>query len=106
MQGRGIRKERETIVNFNEEDATATIWTASAVVYKRLLKRLGRTYVTEDGDRHAVFTFPKRLARLPIASKPMSKAQQAVLDRARALRPEGKTANRGISGETDGNVGE
>jgi hypothetical protein len=29
MKGEGPKRERETIINFNEEDETATLWTAS-----------------------------------------------------------------------------
>ena len=58
MKASGPRQERETVINFNDEEDTATVWTASDKVYRRLLKRLGRAYLTEDGDRHAVFTFP------------------------------------------------
>ena len=65
MKASGPRFERETIINFNEEDATASIWTASDKVYRRLMKRLGRAYLTEDGERHAVFTFPSNFLGLP-----------------------------------------
>lgn len=43
MQGKSIRGERETIINFNEEDATASVWTASETVYRHLMK-LGYDY--------------------------------------------------------------
>jgi hypothetical protein len=65
MKGKGLRVERETVINFNEEEGTACIWTASETVYRRLLKRLGRAYLTEDGERHAVFTFPAEFLQLP-----------------------------------------
>src|SRR5262245_22254397 len=65
MKGSGPKHERETTINFNEEEDIATIWTASLIVYQRLLKRLGRAYLTEDGERHAVFSFPKVLIVLP-----------------------------------------
>ena len=67
MKGKGPRSERETIINFNEEEDKATIWTASDAVYRRLLRRLGTGYLTEDGERHAVFTFPAEWAVLPRA---------------------------------------
>ena len=38
MKGKGPKHERETIINFNEEDDTASIWTATEVVYRRLMK--------------------------------------------------------------------
>lgn len=53
MTPKGPRSERETVINFNEEDETATIWTASGVIHQRLMKRLGRTYLTQDGERHS-----------------------------------------------------
>jgi hypothetical protein len=65
MIGSGPRQERETIINFNEENAEASIWTASTIVYKQLLKRLGSDYLTEDGERHAIFSFPKKFLLLP-----------------------------------------
>jgi hypothetical protein len=65
MKGSGQRCERETIINFNEEEDTASIWTAGDIVYRRLLKRLGRAYLTEDGERHAIFTFPRNFLDLP-----------------------------------------
>ena len=65
MKGHGPKHERETIINFNDEDARTTVWTASDMVYRRLLKRLGRAYLTEDGERHAVFTFPSNFLDLP-----------------------------------------
>jgi len=75
MKGKGLRRERETIINFNEEEETASIWTASETVYRRLLKRLGRQYLTEDGERHAEFKFPKQLI-----SRPRVKAKRVLTD--------------------------
>lgn len=76
MTPKGPRSERETVIRFDDDDGTATIWTASGVVYRKLLKRLGRSYLTEDGERHAVFTLPKRAVRLPIAGKPIPRANE------------------------------
>jgi hypothetical protein len=58
MKGKGLRQERETIINFNEESDIASIWTASKIVCRRL-KKLG--YVSlQDNERSAVFEMPKR----------------------------------------------
>jgi hypothetical protein len=65
MKGKGPRIERETVINFNEEEKTTWIWTASEPVYRKLLKRLGSEYMTEDGERHAVFVFPSNFLSLP-----------------------------------------
>ena|SRR5215831_7833847 len=67
MKGKGPRIERETVINFNEEEDVAWVWTASEAVYRRLLKRLGRAYLTEDAERHAEFKFPKQFISLPRA---------------------------------------
>jgi hypothetical protein len=53
MTPKGPRSERETVINFNEEEETATIWTASGPMDKRL-RKLGLE-VIEEGDRHTVF---------------------------------------------------
>jgi hypothetical protein len=79
MKGKGPRSERETVIRFDEEEDTASIWTASDTVYRRLMKRLGRQHLTEDGERHAVFTFPKELISLPRAKakRVLTEAQRA-----------------------------
>lgn len=69
MKASGPREERETIINLNEADDMASIWTASDVIYRRLLKRLGRAYLTEDGERHAIFEFPSSFITLPRAKE-------------------------------------
>jgi len=51
MKGKGPKHERETVITFNEEESTASIWTASQAVYRRL-KKAG--YVpAQDGERSA-----------------------------------------------------
>lgn len=74
MKGKGARLERETIINFNEVDETASIWTASEVVYRKLVKR-GYT-PREDEERHAVFEMPKRDIKLPRPKRQMTDAQR------------------------------
>jgi hypothetical protein len=58
MEGQGPKHERETVIRFDEESFTATIRTASEVVYRRLLK-LGYM-VASESDRSATFEIPKR----------------------------------------------
>jgi hypothetical protein len=90
MKGKGPKHERETIINFNEEDGEASIWTASEPVYRRLLKRLGRAYLTADGERHAVFTFPAEFLQLPRAKakKVLTPEQRVQLANRLARSPE------------------
>jgi len=77
MQGKGTKLERETIISFNEDEETASIWTASEVIYRRLLKRLGREYLKEDKERHAVFEFPKSLILLPRHKRQVSDEERS-----------------------------
>ena len=76
MNGKGPKFERETIIRFDEDSDKAEIWTASETVYRRLLKRLGRAYLTEDGQRHAVFTFPVAFMQLPRPKRQVTEAQR------------------------------
>src|SRR5262245_2153189 len=74
MKGKGPKHERETIINFNEEDDIASIWTASEVVYRRLMK-LG--YMpSQDNERSAIFKMPKRDVKLPRPKRVMSEARR------------------------------
>jgi hypothetical protein len=74
MKGKGLRQERETIINFNEESDIASIWTASKIVCRRL-KKLG--YVSlQDNERSAVFEMPKRDIKLPRPRRVMSEARR------------------------------
>ena len=59
MRGKGPRDERETVINFNEAEPYASIWTASQPMYRKLLK-LGYEPI-EGSDRSAIFEVPKRL---------------------------------------------
>ncbi len=58
MKGKGPRLERETVINFNEVESTASIWTASRPMYRKL-KKLG-FQPEEDNERSATFKIPKR----------------------------------------------
>jgi hypothetical protein len=74
MIGKGPKQDRETIINFNEESDKASVWTASEVVYRRMLK-LGYT-PSQDNERSAVFELPKRDIKLPRPKRVMSEARR------------------------------
>ncbi len=107
MKGKGSRRERETIINFNEEEKTAHIWTASERVYRKL-KKLGYEPV-EDTERSARFEIPKKCVsiRKPIS---ISNKQLKALERARAkanLRSNGDPLKlQGQNGEKGASLGE
>ena len=75
MKGRGPRQERETTITFNEVEGTASIWTSSELMCRKL-KKLGFDPV-EDRDRSATFEIPKKCisVRKP---KILSEKQRAV----------------------------
>ena len=76
MKGKGPRRERETIVSFNEEEETAHVWTASEPLYRRL-KKQGYEPV-EDTERSATFEIPKKRVsiRRPVV---ISEERKAIL---------------------------
>ncbi len=107
MKGQGIRQERETVIVFNEADDSASIWTASERVYRRLKKQ---GYVpVEDTERSAKFEVPKKRVsiRKPIST---SNKQLKALERARAkakLRSNGDPLKlQGQNGEKGTSLGE
>jgi len=88
MTGKGPRRERETIINFNEEDDELSIWTASEQVYRRLRK--AGFMPSEESDRSAVFKLPKSSYRFPRQPSP-ARAEQgrrlAAARKAKLLEP-------------------
>ena len=74
MKGKGSREERETIINFNEHDGNASVWTASEPIYRRLL-RLGYEPI-EDKERSATFELPKKHIRLPRPPRKLSETHK------------------------------
>jgi len=62
VEGKGQKFERETVITFNDAEFSASVWTASATVYRRLMS-FG--YVpTRDNERSAVFEVPKSLVKV------------------------------------------
>ena len=61
------KEERETIVNFNEADGTAELYTASPVIYRRMTKR-GFKGIEIDKNSWR-FEILKKEVRLPVKRK-------------------------------------
>lgn len=82
MKPTGPKYERETVIVFDDENNTGTLWTASGVIYRKMI-RLGWELI-EEGERHGVFRFPRTAVKLPRAkrksSKPVGFAKRAVID--------------------------
>jgi|SRR5215813_5601300 len=74
MKAKGIRQERETIINFNDAEDIASVWTASRTVYRALTKK-GYSPV-EDDERFARFEIPKSDIRLPRPKRKLTPEQR------------------------------
>ena len=86
MKASGPKEERETIIRFDEDMEGASIWTASDVVYRRLIKRLGTDYLVEDEERHAIFEVPKGWIKLPRKPSEAKRRQGLALARAKQVK--------------------
>ena len=86
MKASGPKHERETIIRFDEDDSQASVWTASHVIHHRLMRRLGRTYLVEDGERHSLFVFPREFVGLPRAKQKKQLTPEAKAELAKKLR--------------------
>ena len=84
MKGKGPKLERETIINFNEAEPDASIWTASETMYGKLLKLGYRP--TEESDRSATFQVPKRLVAVRKTRKITAAHRTRLAEKARLLR--------------------
>jgi hypothetical protein len=96
MTPEGLRSERETVINFNEEEETATIWTASGAMDKGL-RKLGLE-VIEEGDRHTVFKCLRsqvKVRRLRVLS---SQQLEAAKEKAKRMR-RGLSTGNGLSAD-------
>lgn len=84
--------ERETSVNFNDDETDARVYTANRALIRRLTANAGATLVESgehEGSPWAVFTMPKRLVsfRQPSAKRQMTPEQrEAARERLRAAR--------------------
>ncbi len=57
--------EMETIINWNMEEPTATLFTYEPRVIRYMEKTLGLKPVSENGFGGKDYVFPKKLAKLP-----------------------------------------
>ncbi len=75
MKGKGPRSERETVIRFDEDGTTATVWTASEPIYRKL-RKLG--YIpARDNERSASFEVPKQDIKLPRPKMVLSEKRRA-----------------------------
>jgi hypothetical protein len=84
LRGKGPKQERETIINFNEAEPSASIWTASEPMCRKLLK-LGYK-PTEENDRSATFTVPKKLVAVRKPRRITAAHRTRLADKAPLLR--------------------
>ena len=91
MTPKGPRSERETIISFNEEEETATIWTASGPMDKRFRKL--RLEVIEEGDRHTVFKCLRSQVKVRRPRVLSSQQLEAAKEKAKRMRQGLSTSN-------------
>jgi len=94
MTPKGPRSERETVINFNEEEETATIWTASGPMDKRF-RKLGLE-VIEEGDRHTVFKCLRSQVKVQRPRVLSPQRLEALRNKAKRMR-QGLSAGNGLS---------
>src|SRR5262245_33295224 len=96
MKAKGLRQERETIINFNDAEDSASVWTASQKVYRALTKK-GYSPV-EDRGRSASFKISKADIRLPKPKRQLTPEQRRARIRAlnspKSALPVAKSQNR------------
>ena len=102
MKGHGTKYERETVIGYNEESDDAHVWTASETVYNRM-KRRGWEPV-EDGERHAVFTVPKKAILTPRKRKVIPEAQREALRASATSNLRGARAKKAIPERPEGAI--
>ena len=74
MKAKGLRQERETMINFNDAEEVASVWTASQKVY-RALKKVGYNPIADD-ERSASFEISKADVRLPRPKRKLTPEQR------------------------------
>jgi hypothetical protein len=92
MTPKGPRSERETVINFNAEDETATVWTASGPIERRL-RKLGLE-VIEEGNRLTVFKCLKSQVKVQRRRVLSPELLEAARENAMRLRLRGATSSR------------
>lgn len=73
------RVEQETIINFNEEEPTAEIFTYSKVWQRHLEKKLGLKPISRNGWGAKIYEIDKKRIRPPMPKKHISPENRAKL---------------------------
>jgi len=76
---RPTKTEQETIINFNQDEQTASIYTHSKKWQRHLEQKLGLTPVKDYGDGGKEYELPKKLLCLPRAPRTISPEKRAQL---------------------------
>ncbi len=86
--------ERETLINFNEGEAIAFVFTYSRSWQRHLEEKLGLKPVRDNGHGGREYELPKRCIRLPQAPRKLSpEAQERARLRGKALARRKSPAN-------------
>lgn len=78
------REEQETIIRFDEATKEAELYTASPIVYRRMIKRGFKAEVLDN--KSWTFSIPRKAVRLPSKPRQLSKELKAKMsERAKTL---------------------
>jgi hypothetical protein len=99
------RQEQETIVNFNQAEDTAYVYTCSTSWMQHLEKTLGLKPTALHGQYAREYEFPKAWIRKPRKPRQLSEAQKEKLRQRLSQRPILRRETPTAVGETrDGDV--
>lgn len=83
-----MRIEQETIINFNDEEDLATLWTASPTVRRRMDKMLKNPLIskTKNGIDFAEYTFPSSCVKIKMPLSLSDEKRAELAKRAALMR--------------------
>lgn len=84
-QGRLTRQEQETIVNYNQEDKTASCFTCDQSLIRKLdilCEKSSEIIVTKIGDGCKEYSFPKRWVKIKMPRQLSDEQRQKAAERA------------------------
>jgi len=80
------KSEKETIINFNQAERTAYVFTYDRAIQEHMEKKLGLKPTSKNSQGGRSYELPKKQIPLPRKPKKMSKASLEALGRARAKK--------------------
>ena len=90
--------EKETIINFNEEELTASVYTHNERLRKRLAsfaEKSNDCCLVRNGEDYSEYTIPKKWLKINLPRQYSDEQRQKMAERARAnlLKKKGENKN-------------